>query len=354
MLRRRTDHPAARRPVVNSAISAAAPDTPEDTSFRSSDGRRAAAWLAGLLLLAPSVVVGCRVADTDGITPVPQLLAFLPWLLLPAGAALLLALLARWRTGMIWAAAVLAVTGWYVRPYDTGLTDDPPGPVVARVTVLASNIEFGNATEGLLATIRREKPDLVFVEECDSTCSDALAARVSRTDYPYRNVVEGYSASGSAILSKYPLRAAPGIDSELAMPGSVAVVAGHPVNVQLAHPLPPKPGTIDGWRRDLGRVRSYASGVKGEPTLVAGDFNASQDHAAFRHILDAGQLRDSATLVGADRTPSWPTAVRRPLGAQIDHVLVSEDFSVRSARFLDLKDTDHRALLVGLELHDVR
>ena len=40
-----------------------------------------------------------------------------------------------------------------------------------------------------------------------------------------------------------------------------------------------------------------------------------------------------------------------PLGAQIDHVLVSEDFSVRSARFLDLADTDHRALLVGLELH---
>jgi hypothetical protein len=35
-------------------------------------------------------------------------------------------------------------------------------------------------------------------------------------------------------------------------------------------------------------------------------------------------------------------------------VLVSEDFSVREVRFLDLPGTDHRSLLVELELHDVR
>ncbi|MGW3655713.1 hypothetical protein ACWD6R_08375 [Streptomyces sp. NPDC005151] len=40
-----------------------------------------------------------------------------------------------------------------------------------------------------------------------------------------------------------------------------------------------------------------------------------------------------------------------PLRTQIDHVLVSDDFSVRSARFLHLDGTDHRALLVGLDLH---
>lgn len=339
---------------MDSAISTAAPAAPQDAPFRPSGGRRAAAWLAGLLLIAPSVVVACRVADTDGITPVPQLLAFLPWLLLPAGAALLLALLARWRTGMVWALAVLAVTGWFVRPYDTGLTDDPPGPVVARLEVLTSNVEFGNATKGLLATIRREQPDLVFVQECDHTCSDALAAEISRGDYPYRNVVEGYSASGSAILSKHPLRPAPGIDATLAMPGSVAMVGDRPVNLQLAHPLPPIPSGVDDWQRELGLVRTYAAGTKGRPTVLAGDFNASQDHAAFRRLLDMGDLRDSATLAGAARTPSWPAMARRPLGAQIDHVLISEDFSVRGARFLDLTDTDHRSLLVELELHDVR
>lgn len=340
---------------MDSAITTAAPDAAfQDAPLRPSFARRAAAWAAGLLLIVPSVVAACRAADTDGVTPVPQLLAFLPWLLLPAGIALLLALLARWRTGMVWAVAVLAVTGWFVRPYDTGLTDAPPGPVVARLEVVTSNVEFGNATEALVATIRREQPDLVFVQECDGSCSDALTAEVSRTDYPYRNVIEGDWASGSAILSKHPLRPAPGIAATLGMPGSVAVVGGRTVNLQLAHPLPPILSGVDDWQRELGLVRTYAAGAKGQPTVLAGDFNATQDHAAFRRILDAGRLRDSATLGGAARTPSWPAAARRPLGAQIDHVLVSEDFSVRTARFLDLADTDHRSLLVELELHDLR
>ncbi len=85
---------------------------------------------------------------------------------------------------------------------------------------------------------------------------------------------------------------------------------------------------------------------------MAGDFNASQDHAAFRAVLDAGALHDSARLAGSSRTYSWPADRATPLRTQIDHVLVSEEFSVRSARFLRLAATDHRALLVALELHD--
>ncbi|MFI6285819.1 endonuclease/exonuclease/phosphatase family protein [Streptomyces sp. NPDC051018] len=336
---------------MDSAISTAAPAARPTAPVRRRGGRAAAVWLAVLLLIVPTAVVACRVADTDAVTPVPQLLAFLPWLLLPAGAALLLTLLARWRAGLIWAAAVLGVTGWFVRPYDTGLADDPPGRVVADLEVLTSNVEFGNGTDGLIATIKREKPDLVFVQECAAECSEGLASRIPRADYPYRNVVEGDLAYGSAILSKYPLRKAPGIESTLAMPGSVTEIAGQEVHLQLAHPLPPIPSGVDDWRRELGRMQEYAAEVKGSAAIVAGDFNASQDHAAFRRIMDAGALRDGAALGGASRTPSWPTSVGRPLGTQIDHVLISEQFSVTKARFLELADTDHRSLLVELELH---
>jgi hypothetical protein len=150
---------------MDSAISTAAPDAEPDTADRTRR-RGPAVWFAVLLLLVPTVVAASRAADTDAVTPIPQLLAFLPWLLLPAGAALILALLARWRFGIAWAAVVLAVTGWFVRPYDTGLAEDPPGPVVADLKVLTSNVEFGNGTEGLLTAIKREKPDLVFVQEC--------------------------------------------------------------------------------------------------------------------------------------------------------------------------------------------
>ncbi|MEV4334135.1 endonuclease/exonuclease/phosphatase family protein [Streptomyces sp. NPDC049597] len=328
--------------------------TPYDAGRGPAAGRRGGAWLAGLLLVVPTAVVACRSADTDAVTPLPQLLAFLPWLLLPAGAALLLALFARRRLLVAWAVVVLALTGWFVRPYDTGLAEDPPGPAVARVEVLTANLEFGGATDELIAAIARERPGLVFVQECPAVCSEALASEVLRADYPYRSAVEAGGAAGSAILSRYPLAPATGVRSVLGMPAAHARVAGRPVDLQLAHPLPPVPEAVPDWRRELGLLRDRAAAAADRPLVMAGDFNATQDHAAFRDLLETGGLRDGALLAGASRTPSWPAALPRPLGAQIDHVLVSEDFSVRSARFLDLGGTDHRALLVTLELHDVR
>ncbi|NJP79109.1 endonuclease/exonuclease/phosphatase family protein, partial [Streptomyces sp. AA8] len=78
--------------------------------------------------------------------------------------------------------------------------------------------------------------------------------------------------------------------------------------------------------------------------------NASQDHAAFRSVLDTG-MRDSAAVVGRSRTPTWPSLTAPPLGAQIDHVLLSPALQPDRARFLDLPGTDHRALVVDATLH---
>lgn len=321
------------------------------------DVRRRHPWrvvsaLAGALLLAGvSVVVGCRAADSDGVTPVPQALAFLPWLLVPGGAGLALAALGRWRTGMVWGVAVLAVTGWYTQPYGADTTR-PKGPILAEFTVLASNTEFGWATDDLIATVKREKPDLVFVEECSFRCSDALAADLPKADYPYRDVVREDGSAGSAILSRFPLKPAEPIESVMAMPGAVATIGGRDVRLQLAHPSPPLPGDDGKWRQELGRIREFAKSAKGQPVILAGDFNATQDHALFRSVLDEGALHDSARLTGQSRTWSWPADRTTPLRTQIDHVLVNGDsFKATSARFLKLRGTDHRALLVGLSLY---
>ncbi|MDT3400723.1 endonuclease/exonuclease/phosphatase family protein [Streptomyces sp. B1866] len=303
-------------------------------------------------LAVVSVVAGCRAAGTDGVTPVPQLLAFLPWLLVPALLGLLLCAAARWPAGCVWALAAAALTGWFVQPYDGGgAGPGPRGPVLARVRVLTANLQFGQATDGLPVALRRERPDLVSVQECERRCAAALDAPAVRRAYPYRTVAPGATpGAGSAILSRYPLRADAGVRGHLRMPGAVALIAGQRVRVQVAHPMPPKPGTLGLWRAELGRLRRYAAARAGEPTLIAGDFNATQDHAAFRAVLDTG-LRDSARAVGLARTPSWPSLTAPALGAQIDHVLVGGALRPRHARFLGLRHTDHRALLVDLDLH---
>ncbi|MGW7254727.1 endonuclease/exonuclease/phosphatase family protein [Streptomyces sp. NPDC054834] len=309
--------------------------------------RRLGAWCAGLLCAGVSVVVGCRVADTDGITPVTQLLAFLPWLLLPTGTALLFALLARWWTGLVWGLALLGLLAWFIEPY--GKTSDAPGQPLVSFRVLTSNVEFGRGTDSLVPAIRRYKPALVFVQECEYTCQATLRREFGDT-YPHRQAVVAGGSEGSLILSRYPLRGTDGVTGTMGMPGAVADVRGHPVRLQLAHPMPPLPGRLGPWHRELGRLRDFAAADRRTPTVLAGDFNASQDHAAFRGILDTG-LRDAARLVGDDRTPSWPARTARVVGAQIDHVLISPDFSATSARFLGLTGTDHRALLTDLTLH---
>ncbi|MER6695438.1 endonuclease/exonuclease/phosphatase family protein [Streptomyces minutiscleroticus] len=301
-----------------------------------------------MLLLGVSTVAGCRAADRDGVTPVPQLLAFLPWLLVPAGAGLLLAALARWRTGLVWGVAALGTVAWYVQPY--GRPAEPGGRPVAGLRVLTANVEFGRGASALIEAVRDERPDLVFVAECETTCADALTAALA-DDYPHRRAVPGTGSDGSVILGRRPLAPAPALPGTMGMPGATADVAGHPVHLLLAHPMPPLPGDVGLWRHELGLLRDHAARSADRPTVVAGDFNASQDHAAFRGVLDAG-LRDAARLAGAARTPTWPARTAPPLGAQIDHVLVSEHFGAAGARFLDLADTDHRALVVDLTLYE--
>lgn len=313
--------------------------------------QRAAAWGAGLVLAGTTVVVGCRAFGTDGVTPVPQTLAFLPLLLVPGGLALALAALGRWWTGVVWAVLVLAVTGWFLRPYGTGSTG-AHGPVAAQVRVLTSNVEFGDATGELIAALARERPDVVFVQECDLECTDALDAEVSRAEYPYRDVARLDGSRGSAILSRFPLGAGRTVPSVMAQPGATATIAGRPVLLQLAHPMPPLPFDTEVWERELRGVRDFAAGAKGSPTILAGDFNASQDHAGFRDVLRAGDLHDAARLAGHAREWSWPADRSTVLRTQIDHVLVSDHFSVRGVRFLTLGSTDHRAVLVDLDLRE--
>ncbi|MFD5631304.1 MULTISPECIES: endonuclease/exonuclease/phosphatase family protein [unclassified Streptomyces] len=312
-------------------------------------GRTACVRLAAATLAVVSAVLGCRAGDTDGITPVPQLLAFLPWLLAPTGLALALALLTRWRTGMVWGVAVLGGLAWYTEPY--GRLSEPTGTPLAGLRVMTANVQFGWATDALVAAVERKKPAIVFVAECEYTCSRALTDAFGGPGgaLPHRAAVEGAESDGSVILSRFPLKPADGVPgTTMGMPGAVADVNGHPVRLQLAHPMPPVPGQVDVWRRELGALRDYAA-ASGEPTILAGDFNASQDHAAFRRILDTG-LRDSSRLAGAPRTPSWPSRTAPALGTQIDHVLVSRDFSARKADFLGLTRSDHHALVVDLTL----
>ncbi|AZM49461.1 hypothetical protein DMB38_30050 [Streptomyces sp. WAC 06738] len=310
--------------------------------------RLALVLAGGLPLLPVSAVLGFRVAGGDGVTPLPQLAAFLPWLLVPGGFGLLLMGLARSRAGVVWALVVVAGTAWFVRPYESA-AEPPSSPPREEFRLLSANLRFGDATPALRTALRAYEPDVALVQECDSRCVEALRGPALRAAYPYRVIDGGDPAEGSAILSRYPLTEEPGVPGTLSMPAATARVAGERVRLQVVHPMPPTPGSMDAWRTELGRLRDAAAARGEVPTVFGGDFNSSQDHEAFRDILDTG-LRDSAMLLGRSRTPTWPASATPLFGTQIDHVLVSDRLSPAGIEFPELAGTDHRAVLVELQL----
>jgi endonuclease/exonuclease/phosphatase (EEP) superfamily protein YafD len=307
------------------------------------------------VLLPVSVPLVFRGLDADGPAPVPQLLAFLPWFLAPAWVGLVLGVVARRWPVALWAASTLAATAVFLQPY--GPDAPPPGgqPTVARFRVLTANLHHGDATATLLKLLETEHPQLVAVEECDHRCVRALRSEAVRAAYPHRIVVSEGTWAGSALLSSYPLRSTTPLPGVPAMPGAYAEIAGVRVRVQVAHPMPPQFGSVNAWRRGLGELRDLAASLRraGTPALFAGDFNASQDHAAFRAVLGAG-LQDVARLQGHSRTPTWPARTAPPLGVQIDHVLVSDAFETHDVGFFGLPGSDHRAVLADVALHAPR
>ncbi|HEV7625724.1 MAG TPA: endonuclease/exonuclease/phosphatase family protein, partial [Streptomyces sp.] len=223
----------------------------------------------GMVLSALSVPIAVRGMNDDGSTPIPQLLAFLPWFLVPGWLSLLYAVLARRGLLAMWAIAVLMATVGYTLPAGP---DAPAGAAEragkARFRVLTANLRLGGATRALVETLRRERPQIASIQECDSRCSEALRTPKMREAYPYRHIIEAEGAAGSALLSMYPLREESALPGQLGMPGAVADVHGQSVRVQVAHPLPPMPDVLASWRKDLDTLRAYGASRGDTPTVV--------------------------------------------------------------------------------------
>jgi endonuclease/exonuclease/phosphatase (EEP) superfamily protein YafD len=110
------------------------------------------------------------------------------------------------------------------------------------------------------------------------------------------------------------------------------------------HPPPPTRRQLTRWEPDLRALPP--AGRRGGARILAGDFNATLDHAELRRILDAG-YRDVAASVGAGWRATWPSTGRLP-GVAIDHVLIPEHWRALRAEVLALPGSDHRAVLAEI------
>ena len=110
------------------------------------------------------------------------------------------------------------------------------------------------------------------------------------------------------------------------------------------HPFPPTHEHVDDWKHAL---ESLPSAGEGPPWILAGDFNATLDHAELREVIDRG-YRDAADAKGDGLTFTWPVGRLFPPPVTIDHVLADERLGISDYSVEDLPGSDHRAVFAAL------
>ncbi|WP_435830628.1 endonuclease/exonuclease/phosphatase family protein [Polymorphospora rubra] len=315
--------------------------------------RRASRPLAVLcwLMAAPGLV--WAVVRVLGVEwgPLVQLLAFTPyvaaWSVLPV--VLALALRRWWAVGVA-AVAALALLGVVVPRVVPDGGPAPGGPVLR---VLTSNVLAGAADPAaVLALVRAERVDVLALQEFTPDAQAALDTLGIADVLPHRVTNPLVGTQGSALYSRFPLSDT-GIrwnDGGFSQAyGTVAVPDGPGVLAESVHPAAPYAvSVLDAWRTDL--AAQPAATPDGPLRVLAGDFNATLDHAPLRALIDTGYV-DAAAARGAGLIGTWGPYDGDPIPpVTIDHVLVDRRIGVRAVAVHPVAGSDHRAVLAELAL----
>jgi endonuclease/exonuclease/phosphatase family metal-dependent hydrolase len=118
----------------------------------------------------------------------------------------------------------------------------------------------------------------------------------------------------------------------------VELVCVHPVTPTLGR------GGAVPWRAELAVLPPPG----GMPRVLAGDFNATLDHAALRDVLRLGYA-DAGLQTGNALTPTWGPPGKNPLFT-LDHVLVDRSCAVLEYAVHALPGSDHQSVYAEIQL----
>jgi endonuclease/exonuclease/phosphatase (EEP) superfamily protein YafD len=301
---------------------------------------------------------------TGGASPVrTPLAAFAPVAALVAAAATVAAVGVSW-----WLAALLAIptafgVAWQVPPrrrpslplaLEPGDASADGHAVMVRFLTL--NALVGRASPAAIASlVRQHTPDVLAVQELTPELAASLAEAGLPDLLPFSCLQPRPGHTGVGLWSSRPVhQLSPVLATRNPMPRAELDV-GWPVTITVVHPPAPLRGGQRVWQQDMDRLLAALAGTTGQQ-LVAGDFNASRDHMAFRRLL-AADFADCADAAQQRPWPgfTWPANRRFPPLMRLDHVLVSRAGAiVRQSRTLAIPGTDHRGVLAVIELRPIR
>ena len=223
---------------------------------------------------------------------------------------------------------------------------------VTELTVLAANVLVGRADAGALATVlERERPDLVSLPEAGPDYRDKLLPLVAELGYQaWASTAPGTSDGEGVVLLAAARMGALTVTSGREMRHRYLRATGGALGRRsffAVHPEAPMgPMRTARWESDIAHIARWCAESPGP--IVAGDFNATADNAAFRAVLR--RCRSAADGTGKGLVGTFPAGVPTWCGIQIDHVLVPEEARTTRFEVLPVAGSDHRAVLAGISL----
>jgi endonuclease/exonuclease/phosphatase family metal-dependent hydrolase len=201
--------------------------------------------------------------------------------------------------------------------------------------------------------VRRLGVDVLSVQELTPRAEAGLCAAGLGVLLPTAHVIParpGVVASASgAVWTRLPVEKRDAVPGSFEQPTVRLAIEGAPaLEVTAVHSMPPATSrrSVRAWTRDLADLPALDPGVL---QVLAGDFNATLDHAALRAVLRTGWA-DAAQRAGRGRAWTWrPLRLPYPR-LSLDHVLVDPRIAVAAVALVHLHGSDHRALVVDLVL----
>jgi endonuclease/exonuclease/phosphatase family metal-dependent hydrolase len=292
-----------------------------------------------------------RATGTERGFPLVPALSFTPYAAVTSVLPLAAAVRARsWTTGLLAAGAGAVLTGAVLARRGTPVPV-PDGP---RVRIASVSLRKGLVRAApVLDVVRRLGVDVLSVQELTPRAERDLRGGGIDELLPWATVIPArpgsvVSASG-AVWTRLPATASGAVAGGFEQPTALIEVPGAPpLELTAVHTVPParSPRAVRDWTRDLAALPAPDDDVL---RVLAGDFNATLDHAALRAVLRRGWV-DAAQRAGRGLAWTWrPLRLPGPRLA-IDHVLIDPRLAVGGVQLVHVAGSDHRALVVDLVL----
>lgn len=288
-----------------------------------------------------AVVVALHLTGADGSRYTAALLALTPYCLV-AGIALGVfgVALGQWWTGagcLVPAGVLGARIGPRALPRKAKKAEG------VRLRILASNLFCGRGdVKTVIELVREHEVDVLNLLELTGESAEEFERAGLFDLLPYRILRPRGGGRGSGIASRHPLTelqlAGPSL---LEQPSARLDIGGIAVEVVAVHPVPPT-DSVRNWKSETAGLPRPGPDIR----VLAGDYNATLDHATFRNLLTAG-YRDAGEQTGKGLLPTWPA--KAPL-VTLDHVLADERAAIVGYRVFRVPGSDHHAVFAELRL----